>query len=171
MNTSPAAGAPSDWVQRWAAAIRPRGTVLDVACGSGRHVRWLHAQGFAVTAVDRDAQALQPLSAIAETVVADLEQAPWPLAGRRFDAVVVTHYLWRPLTAVLRAALADGGLYLHETFADGQQHLGRPTRPEFLLQHGELILMAQGLRILAYEDIRLDAPARCVQRIAARAGS
>jgi hypothetical protein len=32
-------------------------------------------------------------------VVADIEGGPWPLAGRRFDAVVVTNYLWRPLLA------------------------------------------------------------------------
>ena len=28
---------------------------------------------------------------------ADIENGPWPLPGERFDAVVVTNYLWRPL--------------------------------------------------------------------------
>ena len=113
---------------------------------------------------------MQGLAGLGETVLADIEGGPWPLAGRRFDAVVVTNYLWRSLTAPLLAALDDGGLYLHETFADGQQHIGRPSRPEFLLQRGELLTLTAGLRTVAFEDGWLDAPPRCVQRIAVLAG-
>lgn len=163
-------GEPSRWVQRFAGLIRPGGSVLDVACGGGRHFRWLAAHGFAVTGVDRDAQALAPLAALGETCVADIENGPWPWRGRRFDAVVVTNYLWRPLVATLRESLADGGLYLHETFAAGHEAFGRPSRPEFLLQRGELLAMCAGLRIVAFEDGWLDGPPRCVQRIAARSG-
>jgi SAM-dependent methyltransferase len=158
---------PSDWVRRWAPLITPGGTVLDLACGSGRHLRWLAAQGFAVTGVDRDEAALAPLRTLGEIVVADLEGAPWPLPGRRFDAVVVTNYLWRALLPVLRDSLLDGGVLIYETFADGQQTVGRPSRPEFLLQPGELLAAAAGLRVVAYEDGFLDAPPRFVQRIAA----
>lgn len=165
--------APSDWLLRWAHLIRPGGSVLDVACGSGRHVRWLAGQGFRVTGVDRNAEALAALGDVAETVVADIEAAPWPavLTGRRFDAVLVTNYLWRPLTAQLLAAVADDGVFLHETFADGQQHLGKPSRPEFLLQPGELLVLTAGLHTVAYEDGLLDAPLRRVQRIVAQGTS
>ena len=159
--------APSPWVRRWAHLIRPGGSVLDLACGSGRHVRWLTSQGFAVTGVDRDAAALAPLQGLAETLVADLETGDWPLAGRRFDAVLVTNYLWRPRFAALLSALRDDGVLLYETFADGNQALGRPSRPDFLLQRGELLQLAQGLQVVAYEDGRLDDPPRCVQRLAA----
>lgn len=152
---------------RWAHLIAPGGTVLDLACGSGRHLRWLAAEGFAVTGVDRDAEAVAPLGALAEIVVADLENGPWPLPGRRFDAVVVTNYLWRPLFPAILAALADDGVLLYETFADGHQHIGRPSRPDFLLQPGELLERAAGLRIVAYEDGLLADPPRRVQRLAA----
>lgn len=165
--TSAAHSTPSPWVQRFAPLIRPGGRVLDLACGSGRHVRWLAAQGFAVTAVDRDAAALQPLHAIARVLVADLEGAAWPLPGERFDAVVVTHYLWRPLWPELLASLDTAGVLLYETFAEGNQSVGKPSRPDFLLRHGELLQVAGGLRIVAYEDGFLDAPPRFVQRIAA----
>ena len=161
----------SPWVRRWAPLIRPGGRVLDLACGHGRHVRWLAAHGFAVTALDRDAAAVEPLRAIAHVVVADLEGAPWPLPGARFDALVVTNYLWRPLWPDLRAALAEGGVLIYETFADGNQSVGKPSRPDFLLRHGELLQVAQDLRIVAYEDGFLDAPPRFVQRIAAVAGA
>jgi SAM-dependent methyltransferase len=161
--------APSDWVQRWAHLIAPGGTVLDVGCGSGRHLRWLAERGFRVTGIDRNAEALAALAGVAETIVADIEAGPWPLPGRRFDAVLVTNYLWRPLTPTLLSSLAEGGVYLHETFADGQQDFGKPSRPEFLLQPGELLAMTAGLRTVAYEDGLLDHPPRRVQRIAALA--
>jgi len=154
-------------VRRWAPLIRPGGRVLDLACGSGRHVRWLAAQGFAVTGVDRDAAALEPLRPIAQLQVADLEGAAWPLPGERFDAVVVTNYLWRPLWPDLLAALAEGGVLIYETFAEGNQHVGKPSRPDFLLRHGELLEVARALRIVAYEDGFLQEPPRYVQRIAA----
>lgn len=164
---------PSSWVQRFAALLRPGGCVLDVACGSGRHVQWLAGQGFAVTGVDRDAGALAAVEGQAELLVADLEGGPWPLPGRVFDGVVVTNYLWRPLFPQLLASLAEGGVYLHETYADGHQHIGRPSRPDFLLQHGELLQACAGLRIVAFEDgFELGpegdpAGGRYVQRIAA----
>ena len=36
---------PRPGCTRWARLIRPGGTVLDLACGSGRHLRWLAGQG------------------------------------------------------------------------------------------------------------------------------
>jgi SAM-dependent methyltransferase len=144
--------------------------VLDVACGSGRHVRWLASRGLAVTGIDRDAAATEPLRADAEIVVADLEAGPWPLPGRRFDAVVVTNYLWRPLFPALRAALAEGGVLVYETFAHGQHLIGRPSRPEFLLQPGELLRAFDGLHVVAFEDGLEADPTRRVQRLVALAG-
>jgi SAM-dependent methyltransferase len=155
-------------VQRWAPLIVPGGRVLDLACGSGRHLRWLAGLGFAVTGVDRDAAALAPLQGMGRTLVADLEAGPWPLAGETFDAVVVTNYLWRPLWPALRAALAADGVLIYETFAVGNAAFGKPSNPDFLLRPGELLEACQGLQVVAYEHGFLDDPPRCVQRIAAR---
>ena len=158
---------PSPWIVRWAHLIVPRGRILDVAAGSGRHTRWLAAQGHAVTAIDRDAAAMTSLAAVAEVVVADIEVGPWLLADRRFDAVVVTHYLWRPLLPALVAAVDTGGVLLYETFASGNATVGRPANPDFLLRPGELLAAATGLRIVAYEDGFLADPDRFLQRLAA----
>ncbi|MEX8492749.1 class I SAM-dependent methyltransferase [Sphaerotilus sp.] len=143
--------------------------VLDLACGRGRHVRWLAARGARVTAVDRDVAALAPLhDCAAEVVLADIEHGLWPLPGRSFDAVVVTNYLWRPLLPVIVASVAPGGVLLYETFAHGNASVGKPSRPDFLLQPGELLAaVCPALRVIAYEDGFLDTPPHFVQRIAA----
>ena len=162
--------APSNWIVRWAHLIAPRGSVLDVAAGGGRHARWLAARGHRVTAVDRDGDAMAALADVAEAITADIEAGAWPLAGRTFEAVVVANYLWRPLFPALRTALAPGGVLLYETFAVGNETVGRPRRPDFLLARGELLAVAEGLRIVAYEDGFLPHPERFVQRIAAVRG-
>ena len=158
---------PSPWVERWAHLIAAKGRVLDVAAGSGRHTRFLAARGHPVTAIDCDAAAIAPLAEVAEIVVADLEQDPWPLGQQAFAAIVVTHYLWRPLMPFLKAALAPGGVLICETFAAGNETVGRPRNPAFLLASGELLTLAEGLRIVAYEDGFLAVPERFVQRIVA----
>ena len=158
---------PSPWVQRWSHLLPVGASVLDVACGSGRHARWFAQQGCHVTGIDRDAAALATLAGVAQTLVADIENAPWPLAGRRFDAVVVTNYLWRDLLPTLIDSLADGGVLLYETFSAGNASVGKPSNPDFLLRPGELLQAANGLRIVAFEDGFLSAPERFVQRIAA----
>lgn len=178
--------APSDWVVRWAHLLAPASSVLDLACGHGRHVHWLAGAGHAVTALDRDPALLAPLSRLARTVTADLEGAPWPLPGEQFDAVLVTNYLWRPLWPDLLAAVRPGGWLIYETFAQAHAALGRPRRPEFLLRPGELLDVVRdaaapgGARsspwhVVAFEEGRLDAhgavPEREVQRIVARRGS
>jgi SAM-dependent methyltransferase len=166
------ASPPSSWVRRWSHLVPRGGRVLDVACGSGRHLYWFHGRGHHVTGVDRAPEAIAATAPLARAgariVQADIEAGPWPFAGEVFDAVVVTHYLWRPLFPVLLASVAPGGVLIYETFAHGQASVGRPARPEFLLQPGELLdLCRPTLRVVAYEDGFLHAPARFVQRVVA----
>ena len=161
----PAAGPPSPWLLRWAHLLPSAARVLDVACGNGRHARWLAGRGHRVTAVDRDAAAIATLAGIAETCVADIESSPWPWAARQWDAVLVTNYHWRPLAPTLRDAVAPGGWMLHETFAAGNETVGRPSRADFLLRPGELLAVYADWRIVAFEDGFLADPPRFVQRI------
>ena len=161
------AGAASAWVQRWSHLVAPGARVLDVACGGGRHVRWFAQRGCQVTGVDRDAAAIAPLAGIAEIVVADIEAGPWPFTGRRFDAVIVTNYLWRERLADVVASIAPGGVLIYETFAAGNETVGKPSNPKFLLQPGELLRVGAGLRTVAFEDGFEAAPERFVQRIVA----
>jgi SAM-dependent methyltransferase len=158
----------SPWVRRFASLIRPGGSVLDLACGRGRHARWLKERGFGVTATDRNGALLEALAAAVgvETVCADLEARPWPFPGRLFDAVVVTNYLHRPLFPHLRAALAEDGVLIYETFAEGNAAFGRPSNPAFLLTPGELLRETGTLQVVAFEQGVVSLPA-VVQRICA----
>jgi SAM-dependent methyltransferase len=159
--------APSPWIVRWSHLLAPAASVLDVACGSGRHMRWFAERGHAVTGVDRSQEAVDAAAAFGQAVLADIESGPWPFEGQRFGAVVVTNYLWRPRLADIVAAVAPGGVLLYETFAAGNEQVGKPSRPDFLLQPGELLAACAGLRVVAYEDGFLSEPERFVQRIAA----
>lgn len=158
---------PSNWVRRWTHLVPTGGTVLDVASGHGRHLRWLAQRGHAVTGVDRSAEAIAAVAPWGRAVLADIENGPWPFEGETFDAVVVTNYLWRPLLPLIVASVAPGGVLLYETFAQGHETVGRPSRPDFLLQPGELLQVCSGLRVVAYEAGFCQAPERFVQRIAA----
>ncbi|MCZ6862382.1 MAG: methyltransferase domain-containing protein [Alphaproteobacteria bacterium] len=163
---------PSAWVVRFADLVPSSGTVLDVAAGRGRHALLFARRGCRVTAIDRDSEALAGLAEEAgiETIRADLEDgSPWPLAGQRFDAVVVVNYLYRPLLPVLCDAVATGGVLIYETFAQGNEAFGQPRNPDFLLRDGELLEAVQGrLRVIAYEHGKLALPRPAViQRICA----
>ena len=167
---------PSPWVRRWSHLVKPLGTVLDVACGNGRHAHWFHERNHALTLVDRSQAAIDSIAISTqrcEKVVADIEAESWPFAGRQFDAIVVTNYLWRPLIPALLASLAPGGVLIYETFTDGNASVGKPSRPEFLLRTGELLTLCSDLRVVAFEDGFLDATTdgthspRFIQRIAA----
>ena len=161
--------APSPWVWRWSTLAPPGAPVLDVACGGGRHMRWFAQRGHPVTGVDRDPAAIEAVRELGEAVLADIENGQWPFPDRRFGAVVVTNYLWRPLLATLLESVAEGGVLIYETFAAGNETVGRPSRPDFLLQPGELLQICAGSRwhIVAYENGFLSNPDRFVQRIAA----
>lgn len=163
---------PSDWIVRWSHLLPTHATVLDVACGAGRHVRWFAERGHSVTGIDQNVEHGEPIKAANATwVCADIENGPWPLLRdgilQGFDAVIVTNYLWRPLLDTVIASVAPGGVLLYETFTSGNESVGRPTRPDFLLQAGELLRRCSALQVVAYENGYLDQPPRFVQRIAA----
>lgn len=169
-------GQPSPWVIRFAPLIGS-GEVLDLACGSGRHARWLAAKGYRVLGVDRDAAALTRLRNDGIAVLqVDLEAgdaAAWPFSPEQFAGIVVTNYLHRPLFPKILDSLAPGGVLIYETFALGNERFGKPSNPDFLLHPGELLAFMQlpghpSMRVIAYEDGHVEQPKPAmVQRLCA----
>jgi len=156
---------PSPWIVRWSTPL-PQGRALDVACGGGRHARYLAGLGHEVTAIDREPPAIPGVRCLR----ADLEDgSPWPLPGEVFDVLVVANYLYRPLFPALAAALAPGGTLIYETFMAGNERYGRPANPAFLLQPGELWEAFGGLEVIAFEQGLARAPKPAMrQRVCAR---
>ena len=176
--------AVSPWVARWAHLVRSDvagGRVLDVAGGAGRHTFHFLERNHSVALIDIVPNAIKSIAnsltpeqqARCRLIQADIENGAWPLPGEQFAGVIVTNYLWRALFPTLVSSLAEGGVLIYETFAQGNETVGKPSRPDFLVQPGELLRVcnAAGWRVIAYEDGFLSAPDRFVQRIVAAAPS
>jgi SAM-dependent methyltransferase len=153
---------PSRWLVDNVDVIPPGRRVLDVASGRGRHALALAAAGWDVHAIDRDPEALAELSEAARACagrvtieVIDFETAPVSLGVRKYGAIVVFNYLYRPLFPALIDALEPGGVLLYETFTRGQARRGHPRNPAFLLDDGELAKLVAPLEVLrAFEGER-----------------
>lgn len=163
---------PSAWIERWYKDFGEGSSILDLACGNGRHGRLFLNNGAAVTFIDIDVSSVADLVEVdsAEIIQADLEAAPWPLSDRQFDAVVVTNYLYRPLFPYIVAAVAPGGWLFYETFAVGNERYGRPTNPDFLLKYDELKHRVESeLDVIGYAHSMRVLPKRAImQHIAAQ---
>lgn len=165
-------GSPSAWLLDNLEWLPPGGRVLDIAAGRGRHALFLASRGFRVHAVDRDREALAALAAgvppgaTVDTEVIDLEAGAPRLGVGRYDAVVVFHYLHRPLMPAIVGALADGGVLVYETFTVDQAQRGHPKNPAFLLRHRELPTLVAPLEIVRAREGEFDG--RCLSSIVAR---
>jgi SAM-dependent methyltransferase len=161
----------SPWVRRFASRIPKTGTVLDLACGGGRHSLLLAEMGYPVLAVDQNiAEIEKTANPLIRSKVLNLEEEVWPLADSKFSGIVVTNYLYRPHLDRLPEMLDKNGVLIYETFAQGNEEFGKPSNPNFLLKTGELLELAQrhGLKVLAYEDIYQGEPKPAmVQRLCA----
>jgi len=167
----------SPWVKRFAPLIPAGGEVLDLACGDGRHTHYLAGLDYRVAAVNCDEMAQSSLAGVTGVTVysTNLEGGPWSpelFGGRYFAGIVVVNYLWRPLLPLLLASLDAGGVYIHETFMTGHEHLGAPSDPAHWLRPGELLNVVRNrLTVVAFEQGEVEEPqSAMVQRICAVRG-
>ena len=162
--------APAAWVVRHLDALRDAarlGPVVDLACGRGRNALALAEAGIPVVGLDRNAGFLEELRAAAaggqaavDAVRCDLEGPhPMPLRDGVCGAVLVFRFLFRPLAPAIARCLAPGGLLLYETFTREQTaHGWGPSRPEFLLEPGELPRLFPDLEILEHDETPARVP-------------
>jgi len=164
---------PSSWLVENADRLSPGGTVLDLACGRGRHALLLASAGFQVRAIDRDAEKIEALGADAGRLgvaltaqTMDLEVDGVSLRRDAYDTILVIHYLHRPLFPEIVRALRPGGVLLYETFIVDQAQRGEPKNPDFLLQRGELERLVAPLLVERRREGEFEG--RMVSAVAAR---
>lgn len=145
-------------------ALLPRGKALDIAMGRGRNAVYLARMGFAVEGVDVSADAVSEAVELARQAgvtikarVADLEKG-YKIAGEAYDLIICFNYLQRSLIPQIKGGLKTGGMVVYETFIVDQARLfGKPSNPDYLLKHNELLDLFRDFRCLRYREGVIDS--------------
>jgi 2-polyprenyl-3-methyl-5-hydroxy-6-metoxy-1,4-benzoquinol methylase len=150
---------PSSWFAWHAYRIKAGSRVLDLACGSGRHALAAASLGAQVTAIDKDAAALEigRKEAKARQLEVSWKQhdleAGWP-ALETYDAVLVFNFLDRERMTKIVAAVAPGGFLMMETFLEAQKAFGwGPSNDKHLLRSGELNQLVTPLVVIHGREV------------------
>jgi SAM-dependent methyltransferase len=149
-------------------------TLVDIAGGTGRHAIPIARTGRPVVLIDiaiNAVAAARTSEPRLDVVVASA--AALPLRPRQFGVVLVTNFLDRAIFAGLVALLAPGGFLVYETYTVAHLELVSrgvargPASPEYLLELGELPLLARGLEVVEYSegDVQDEAGRRCCARL------
>jgi 2-polyprenyl-3-methyl-5-hydroxy-6-metoxy-1,4-benzoquinol methylase len=138
--------------------LLPKGRALDVAMGTGRNAIFLAQQGYEVKGVDISPEAVaealdkaRQVGVEIKTEVADLE-AGFLLPINTYDVIICFNYLQRSLIPDMKAALKAGGMMVYETYIVDQAQFGKPSNPDFLLKHNELLEDFRDFRVLRYRE-------------------
>lgn len=159
----------STWVTYCTNIINKKSKILDVACGSGRHTKFLIQKGHFVTGIDINPkfQLKADYQKNNKIIKYDLENNVWPFETNSFDCILVTNYLHRPLFPFFIKSLKQNGFIIYETFSLGNEKFGKPSNPQYLLDNNELFnLLKDEMRIISYQDgIVSNNVQKCVQRV------
>ena len=138
--------------------LLPKGNVLDVAMGGGRNSVYLASMGFQVEGVDISKDAIESALKLANekhvritTRLADLEK-DYIIDEESYDAIICFNFLQRSLIPRMKEGLRAGGIIVYETYIVEQAHFGRPSNPDYLLKHNELLDFFRDFRCLRYHE-------------------
>jgi len=111
---------------------------LDIACGMGRHSKYLVSQGFDVDALDVSSVAIASLQELEHINAMEVDFDSYVLTKEKYDLIVCTYYLERRLFPQMIAALKPNGIIIMETFLHDEINERQPSNPAFMLNEGEL---------------------------------
>ncbi len=120
------------------ASLAPGVQALDIACGMGRHSRYLASKGFEVDALDISSVAIEQLQNIPHIHAKEVDFDTYTLPKERYDLIVCTYFLERRLFPQMIDALKPNGIILMETFLYHPDNERITSNPAFLLNEGEL---------------------------------
>ena len=111
---------------------------LDIACGMGRHSKYLASIGFNVDALDISSVAIQSLQNIECINTIEVDFDTYVLKEETYDLIVCTFFLKRSLFPQIIKALKSDGILIYETFVHHSENQQIPSNKSFLLEKGEL---------------------------------
>lgn len=128
---------PIDLVTSFA-ELAPGKEALDIACGMGRHTRYLASEGFHVDALDISSTAIDSLRGIENISPKEVDFDTYRLEENKYDLIVCTYFLDRRLFPQIEKALKPGGIFIYETFMYHPDNDRSTSNRTFLLEEGEL---------------------------------
>lgn len=114
------------------------GNALDIACGMGRHSKFLASQGFKVDAIDISSTAINSLQNIENINAKEVDLDNYSLEENKYDLIVCTYFLKRELFSQIKNALKEDGIFIYETYMYHPDNTNAPSNRSFLLEKGEL---------------------------------
>jgi 2-polyprenyl-3-methyl-5-hydroxy-6-metoxy-1,4-benzoquinol methylase len=139
--------------------LLPRGRALDIAMGNGRNTIYLAKKGVDAEGVDISGEAVKTALERAKsaavsinTKVADIEADDYSIDKNSYDVIICFNYLHRPLITHIKDGLKNGGMVVYQTYTIDQEQFGKPSNPDFLLRHNELLEMFRDFRCLRYYE-------------------
>ena len=162
---------PSNWIKNNLKDNISGLTLLDIACGSGRHSIYAASKGYKVISLDINKEKILNLifNKSICPIQLDIEASnAWPFINKTFDTVIVTNYLYRPIFKNIINSIKLGGTLLYETFSIENSTFGKPKNPNYLLKPQELLNLAKKnkMEIINYEEIIIQHPIKkALQRI------
>jgi SAM-dependent methyltransferase len=134
---NPIPDTPIELITRYA-SLATRKHALDIACGMGRHSKYLASIGFEVDAWDISSVAIDSLKDIEHIHPreVDFDEAEFP--EETYDLIICTFFLKRALFPKITKALKPGGIFLYETFVYHPDNERNPSNRSYLLEEGEL---------------------------------
>ena len=111
---------------------------LDIACGNGRHSKYLSSIGFEVDALDISSVAIKQLKSTAHIYAMEVDFDSYTLKKNSYNLIVSTYFLERKLFPQMIEALKPNGIILMETFVAHPDNGRKATNPTFRLKEGEL---------------------------------
>jgi len=111
---------------------------LDIACGMGRHSKYLASLGFDVDALDISSVAIETLQNIPNIHPKEVDFDTYILPKNSYDLIVCIFFLKRELFPQMIDALNEDGILIYETFVYHPDNQQVPSQRSYLLEEGEL---------------------------------
>lgn len=126
--------------------------------GTGRNSLYLASKGFQVEGVDNSQDNLNSVQKFAKEInveisthLVNLEKDMF-IKEESYDAIICFNFLQRSLIPPIIKGLRPGGVIIYETYIIDQAQFGKPSNPDYLLRHNELLELFKDFRCLRYHE-------------------